>query len=327
MRGLLLLAVIGCTSSSSPVDISQRPDLSVLFDMALLPDLAMPDLTACTHSDTGVEAKGVIKSMTAPQDRMQFGLDLNGDGKVDNQYGNIEGALLANMLDGQPTLDAAIAGGQYLQLIDLTSAAFDNDPCVGVRMLTAQAMAGPDFSGGGSFTADSAFLPSSFSGRIGTSQFVSDFGVNVPVHVQLPFAGVMVPADLVGARLQFTLSPSTGVAVMGQLNGAVKETDVQSKLIPAAATALDQVVTANPTSPQSMQILQVFDIGCSSNMSLKNDGNIALCEVAQNSIIQNVLSADVQLFDANGNYHPNPANTNKDSLSVGFGFTAAKATF
>jgi hypothetical protein len=114
---------------------------------------------------------------------------------------------------------------------------------------------------------------------------------------------------------------------MGQLNGAIKEADVQSKLIPAAAAALDQAVTANPTSPQSMQILAVFDIGCSSNMSLKNDGHVAVCEVAQNSIIQNVLTADVQLFDSNGNYHPNPANTNKDSLSVGFGFTAAGATF
>jgi hypothetical protein len=322
--------VIGCTSSSSPVDISQRPDLSVLLDMAgvmMLPDLAMPDMTACAHSDTGLEAKSVIKSMTAPQDRMQFGLDLNGDGKVDNQYGNIEGALLANMLDGQPTLDAAIAGGQYLSLIDLTTASFTGDPCVSVRMLTAQAMASLDFSGSGSFTADSAFLPSQLTGRIVSGQFVSDFGVNVTVHVQLPFGGVMVPADLVGSRLQFTLSSTTGVPTMGQLNGAIKEADVQSKLIPAAAAALDQAVTANPTSPQSLQILQVFDIGCSGNVSLKNDGHVAVCEVAQNSIIQNVLAADVQLFDSNGNYHPNPANTNKDSLSVGLGFTAAGATF
>jgi hypothetical protein len=33
------------------------------------------------------------------------------------------------------------------------------------------------------------------------------------------------------------------------------------------------------------------------------------------------------MFDSGGNYHPNPMNTNKDSLSLGLGFTAVKAMY
>jgi hypothetical protein len=33
------------------------------------------------------------------------------------------------------------------------------------------------------------------------------------------------------------------------------------------------------------------------------------------------------MLDANGNYHPSPDNTMKDSLSIGLGFTAVPATF
>jgi hypothetical protein len=40
-----------------------------------------------------------------------------------------------------------------------------------------------------------------------------------------------------------------------------------------------------------------------------------------------VLAPDVQIYDANGNYAPNPLNTVKDSLSVGIGFTAVAANY
>jgi hypothetical protein len=92
------------------------------------------------------------------------------------------------------------------------------------------------------------------------------------------------------------------------VNGAIKISDVMN-------------------SVQRKQLLQIFDIGCASNSALKGDGHIATCEVSENAIIQNVLQPDVQLFDSNGNFSPNSANTDKDSLSVGLGFTAVRATF
>ena len=61
--------------------------------------------------------------------------------------------------------------------------------------------------------------------------------------------------------------------------------------------------------------------------AVAHDGTIGDCEIATNGLLQNLLAPDVQLFDAAGNYHPNPANTTKDSLSVGLGFTAVPASF
>ena len=61
--------------------------------------------------------------------------------------------------------------------------------------------------------------------------------------------------------------------------------------------------------------------------AVKGDRKIDVCEVATAGLIQNVLAPDIQMFDANGNYHPNPDNTHKDSLSLGLGFSAVTATF
>jgi hypothetical protein len=57
------------------------------------------------------------------------------------------------------------------------------------------------------------------------------------------------------------------------------------------------------------------------------DGIISDCEVATNGIMRNLLAPDVQMFDAAGNYHPNPSNTSPDSLSIGYAFTAVPASF
>ena len=89
-----------------------------------------------------------------------------------------------------------------------------------------------------------------------------------------------------------------------------------------------------------MQILQIFDFGGTADAqcgttcrnpngtcAVKSDGRISYCEVSTNAIIKNVLAPDVDLFDTAGNYRPNPANTDKDSLSVGFAFIAVGAKF
>jgi hypothetical protein len=90
-----------------------------------------------------------------------------------------------------------------------------------------------------------------------------------------------------------------------------------------------------------MQILSIFDNGgkadpsCSAgtcknpdgSCAVSHDNKIDVCEVASSGLIHNVLAPDVQLFDSAGNYHPNPNNTMKDSLSIGVGFTAVAATF
>jgi hypothetical protein len=128
---------------------------------------------------------------------------------------------------------------------------------------------------------------------------------------------------------------------MGQLNGFISNSDVQTKLIPAIAASYTAMVSADPGSIQSMQILTIFDNGgtadpaCSGvcknpdgSCAVSGDKVVSSCEVASNSIIKNVLNPDVQMFSNGGTvYAPNPANTQRDSLSIGLGFAATKASF
>jgi hypothetical protein len=90
-----------------------------------------------------------------------------------------------------------------------------------------------------------------------------------------------------------------------------------------------------------MQILSIFDNGGKADAScaagtcknpdgtcaVKGDTKIDTCEVGTSGLIQNILAPDVQMFDTAGNYHPNPDNTHKDSLSIGLHFTVVPATF
>jgi len=329
MRGILFACLLAGGCKSNQVDVTSHLDLSVI-DLATPPDLFMCGPTR----DTGVESKSVLNTLTAPQDRTQFSFDLNGDGRMDNQYGNIMGALTANNEDGQPTLTAAVQGGNDLLLIDATASAFTGDACAAAKVLFAGAQASPDFGGSGHFTVASSPAPVSFPGAFGSSGFSTEPAAEpISLPVLLPFATVLVPVTLIDAHLTFSVA-GDGTPTHGQINGALRASDVTGTFLPEVARQLNDQVIANPTSAQSVPLLQIFDIGCSGaslnfdgTAAAKDDGKIASCEVSDNSIIKNVVTPDVQLFDSGGNFAPNPSNTTKDSLSVGLGFTAVRATF
>jgi hypothetical protein len=59
------------------------------------------------------------------------------------------------------------------------------------------------------------------------------------------------------------------------------------------------------------------------------DGNVTASEIENNTLIQSLLASDIDLLDANGTYQSDPAKRDgeKDSLSIGIGFTTVKATF
>jgi hypothetical protein len=300
----------------------------------------------CVSPQGTSRGQWVTNAMTVPQQRADFALDLNGDGKVDNQYGNIIGALTAQNLDTQADVNSHIAAGNNLLLFDLqtTDAALLSDPCAGsTAAAAAQPGSAPKFDGTDSFTPDLAFSPAPFKGTLTTGAFNSNAPATtthpVTLQLKLDVAGSLVRVTLHGAHLQYTVS--AGGLMKGQINGAIPNAEVQSTMVPAIATSLTARVTANPTSSNSMQILAIFDTGgtadpaCSNtcknpdgSCAVANDKKIDTCEVGTNSIIKNVLAPDVQLFAADGvTYQPNPSNTMKDSLSVGLGFTAVKAAF
>jgi hypothetical protein len=309
-------------------------------------------------SDAGADAQGsgevttahgdfhrfVVNSETLPMSRVDSALDLNGDGRIDNQYGNIVGALASQMLDSQSAVDAEIAAGHSLMLlrVQTADAQLQSDGQVGVTVYTANDQASPDFSGSGSFTVNNATPPVTFYGRLTNGRFSSNDPATTPMPVTLTFrlpfdlsgGGSAIPVPLNGAHLQFSISPSG--LMQGQINGSISQQTISGQIIPSVAQTLTARIMADPTSATSRQIAMIFDVGDGSSgtcmnpdgtTGTPNDGRIDPCEVAGNPIISNTLKPDVEIFDATGAYAPNPANTKKNALSVGVGFTAVAATF
>jgi hypothetical protein len=101
------------------------------------------------------------------------------------------------------------------------------------------------------------------------------------------------------------------------------------------------IIATAPCDANCSQVRQLFDTGgtpdptcagmtCRNSdgtCAAKNDAKIDYCEVATSPIIKNLLPPDIQLTDGMGHYMPNPANTTRDSWSVGLGFGAVAATF
>jgi hypothetical protein len=208
---------------------------------------------------------------------------------------------------------------------------------------------GPKYDGSETFTSDPSTVNAQFRyASIINGAFTSSnpATTKVPVSLTLPLPLINgappIPLPLQGARLAYWVTGTT--VTHGQINGAVAQTDIQNTFLPAAAKVLDARVQADPTSSANQNILTVFDTGAgcgptdynfnssdtdfdTSSLAKAGDGRIALCEVASNAAIKNVLKPDVELFDANGNYWPSAANATPNAFSVGLGFTAVSARF
>jgi hypothetical protein len=310
------------------------------------------------------KAQYVVSKLLAPTSRTTFGYPLLGGDTVYNQLGNILAALKANMIDTQMSIDKAMAGGEIIILIDETSIDpnFKTDTAAASTVYVGNTMpkgmdmgnVAPDLSGNGMFTVNGKVGMGNFLGRLANGTFNSNspFTAKVPVTVTItfPLAGsAPLEISVTAAHLQYTRM-GDGL-INGQINGAMRKDDVTNTIIPTVASLVDQRVFAAPTDPQNQQTLMLFDTGGTADpangcpntcfnppgtmrsdmtaapmCAVKNDGRIDLCEVSTNSIIKGVLNPDVQLFQ-NGVYAPNPAKTMKDSLSLGVGFEAVKATF
>ncbi|HEY2743166.1 MAG TPA: hypothetical protein VGL86_01030 [Polyangia bacterium] len=308
----------------------------------------------CTASGGSNKAQYVVNAVMVPEQRSDFAIDLNGDGRVDNQLGNIIGALSGQGLDVQSGVDMATADGTLVLLMSesSTDTTFQSDSCATSVVQIGQSVTMPDFSGTGHFTVDSSQQGGTFNGPIKVGKFTSAPPATtkspVTVAIELPLVAGATPVLLKvqGAYLQYTRN-SAGMITGGQLNGGIKSSDVQMNIIPAVATILsNKLMNDNPQTSTDMQIASIFDNGgkadaaCPS-MTCQNpsygtrpgmcaaakDNIIDTCEVSTAGLIQNVLAPDVQLFDASGAYAPNKANTTKDSLSVGLAFTAVGAVF
>jgi hypothetical protein len=304
----------------------------------------------------------VTATVTVPTSRTDFSIDLNGDGRQDNQLGNIIGALIGQNLDVQMGVNDAVNSGQLIILATENSAdaTFKTDTCASTSLALGSLPAGttkPDYTGMGTFTSNGS-AGGTLAGPITAGKFNSSSPVTtkspVSVTIKLPLIAGADPItlDVQGAHLQYTRD-SSGNVTGGQLHGVIPNSKVQSVIVPNVASLLTTKVNDPAGGATSGTINDIFNNGgtpdpsCSAGTCKNPDGTCATnkatemaanpskpvwtispCEVSTSGIIKNVLSPDVQMFAADGTtWSPNADNKNKDSLSLGIGFTMVPAKF
>lgn len=254
---------------------------------------------------------------TTSSETTSYAIDVDGDGHPDNNFGQLFAALAAQGFDISGSMQAATASGSIVHLVGLrsTDALFKNDPaaqanwCIGVPTATPPKFDGtdnvscPDTSGffvaalsGGNFTS-----PSPFS----TPNPVS---MDVALHTGLS----NVQLTVLNARLSFTIN-SAGKISFGQINGSIRHVDMVNIFLPGVDVACNTSIQSDPSSDFSMGCKNIFDTGCSGHPEYSADGQIELCEVTENALINALISPDVQVADG---------GILVDANSIGFRFTA-----
>ncbi len=279
-----------------------------------------PTQTAVVMPVTGVEYHFVTNKLLIPTTQEQaqaFALNVDGDlqEKSDNMFGGLFTLLTSSVpgIEMQSTLDQAVTSGQLVSLHEVKADDPLNDPSVSWSIFQGQKTSSPPtFDGSDEFTLDPAAttnLP--IVGSLTNGHFTGGPGT---AHIQIFFMGQLVDVNLIGVHLEADVTAQG--CVNGKLGGGVTDEEFRGKLLPAIAGGLNLIITANKTG--ASMLLQTFD----SDQS----GTITVQELENNPLLKIMISPDLDLLDASGNFNPNQDGV-KNSYSLGLGFTCVPAIF
>lgn len=251
--------------------------------------------------------------MTIPADATRLGIDLNGDGKVDNALGDIASILKTQNIDLQASATEAVKRGELLVLLhQRADASLDADGCQIVDLYDAVKPSDPPaLNGSDQLAVDVTAGRGRFVGEAAGGVFVSSDPATTTMPVsftlKIPLAVGRAPVRLgvTGGRVTFR-RVGNGL-VEGQLNGGGPKAQFDEAVLPDLTALLNERVAAVPADRPG--ILRLFDTGMCQNrdgsMAIAGDEKIDDCEVSTNAIVQAVLTPD----------------------SIGIGFTAVAAGF
>jgi hypothetical protein len=320
--------------------------------LSLLAAFLPMSLVACGSPDTivpeGTHYHYVVDKTLVPTNNNQareYGLDLNGDGTVDNQLGMVLGTLAGMGFDIQGTLDKSVNEGSIILLFDLQTKSFTSTAAAGISLQLGDNPVPPACNGSADTTCRHhldghgmfSIAPDSpqdiaLAGKIIGGTFTGGPG-NITLQIALG-GTTAITLDLIGARAKASGLSETniGSATSGGavLAGALTQDDLNNKVIPAIQTQLVPIIqrdccglatspggaTCNPTgtppcgctdSSTGKTILGLFD-------TMPKDCTVTTTEISNNTLIQSLLAPDVTI-------------DGKMALSLGVKATAVGATF
>ena len=230
--------------------------------------------------ESGPISRYVVNQLQVPTDNAQgraYGLDLNGDGTVDNQLGSVMLTLSGMGFPIQESNDAAVAEGTIILLVDLVGVSerrgvgafgelqlfFGTNPmppaCDPGETYTCTTSMPPvctgcqhHLTGSGVFDIDSSSPQN--AALVGVvSNDVFDAGPGT-FAVELALADTQpIRLDLVGGRARVALDASGSPTGAMTLAGAITQNDLVNEFLPALQRALIPIIQRDccgaPTSP------------------------------------------------------------------------------
>jgi len=275
----------------------------------------------------GVHHTYIVDSITLPEtnaDANTYALDLDGDGNTENKIGQIL-ALVMSLGDfGQAvntTIAERITAGELIHLFDVQATSLANAERVGwYPFLGADpdGDASDNWPGPETYTAPVPGEPG--AGDI-TDSVLTAAGGRLPLALILPNTDETIVLQLRAASINADISAGT---LSGVIGGAVVGDDIDRVLLPALQLGLQAAVDDScgtdpcPSNSLGGQILDLFDDN--------NDGTVSVDELRGDSLVNSLLTPDLDLLDADGDYNPGVDGVN-DSLSFAVRFTAVPADF
>lgn len=374
---LVLQALLSCKQAEPQGDLGLEPDLAASMDLAgAAEDLSLPpdqkggdlrvptdlpppgDLgqdmgsrvcgipcSCLTSAPAATRTKYVTNALRLPTSMASYAADLDGDGRVDNQYKAILSALGAAGFDLEMALAQEVQRGNQVTLLELQAADLVNG-CgrLNVAPATTRKLGDPvpKYDGTDVFTAATP-LKTLFGNLSATSlNTVPTRYLEPPEVISLPlplgFFGV-IPVPVHGVHIQASVSASN--LMSGEIHGVILKSDIDTILIPGIAGVLTETINKDPLSSATETLVRLFEDPVGNPVSqakcmvaadcCKLPANRKTCkilpaEVASNAIIGAVLAPDLQMTQG-GIWKPLPKGMVKDSLSFGMGFTAVRASF
>lgn len=318
------------------------------FRPFLLAAAVLPlSLVACGGDDGGdITPEGehyqyVVNQAFIPTTNTQardYGLDLDGNGQVDNQLGMVLSTLSGMGFDLQGTIDGAIAEGSIILLVDFQTKDFTNTTAAGIQVFLGDNPTPPACNQGESYddatktgckhhldgngmfqVAANSPTNAALAGKIVNGTFTSNPG-NLTLQIALGGTDA-IQLNLIGARAKASGitdsqigSGTSGGVVFG---GAVTKEDIDNEVIPAIQAQLVPTIQEDcpGTTPPDCgcmedstgeTILSLFDAN--------KDCMVSVEEIKTNSLIVSLLAPDVTI-------------DGKMALSIGLKATAIKGTF
>ena len=291
--------------------------------------------------ETGTYNHFVTDTVTVPTtsaQAQQYGLDIDGDPnhRVDNALGGILASLSAlpgGGFDIQMSVDEAINMGTLVILhsIRTDDATLTSDGSVSWNVYFGEVMPvtdPPNFNGTGNF----AIQAGSPTNAMVTGKLIGGSFKGGPsnVSIQLTLVGSEpIRLNMIGARIEGLVSagpPARCTEV--KLGGAVTQDDLNTTLLPTIADLLTQqysdvdcdlgLCAGTGTKPTCCTIDSQFDT--------TDDNTITVAELTAHPAVSAILTPDVDLLDADGNFNPND-DGEPDSLSLGLKFSCVSGNF